>query len=243
MRALIVDNEVHARDELEALLGETGEFTWLGKCANAVEALQAIKAEQPDVVFLDINMPQIDGFQLLSMIDDEIMPDVVFVTAYDEFALKAFEENALDYLLKPVQKERLERTIEKVKRLSPEMNPVRTLQTPPIECIPCIGKNSIKLIDVAEVECVRSGVAGVYVVTARGEFFTELTLKVLENKTPLVRCHRQYLVNVRQIDEIVRQEPAAAVLSMKSGNTVPTSRRFLLKLKDLLGIQHRQVKS
>ena len=244
MRALIVDNEVHAREDLEARLRETGEFSWTGQCSNAIEALQAVKVERPDVLFLDIKMPQLDGFQLLSMLDEEIMPAVVFVTAYDEFALKAFEENALDYLLKPVQPDRLARAIEKLKRFSGEApSPVPAAVTRPIERIPCMGKNSIKLVDVSEVEFVRSGMAGVYVVTARGEFFTELTLKVMESKTELVRCHRQYLVNVREIDEIVRQEPGAVVLTMKSGKSVPTSRRFLLKLKDQLGIQHRQAKT
>jgi two-component system, LytTR family, response regulator len=244
MRALVVDNEVHAREDLEALLRETGEFSWIGECANAIEALQAVKAERPDVLFLDIEMPQIDGFQLLSMLDEEIMPAVVFVTAYDEFALKAFEENALDYLLKPVQADRLGRAIEKLKRFSGDAAPpAAAVMTRPIERIPCMGKNSIKLVDLREVEYVRSGLAGVYVVTARGEFFTELTLKVLESKTDLVRCHRQYLVNVREIDEIARQEPTGVVLAMKSGKSVPTSRRFLLKLKDQLGIQHRQARS
>ncbi len=242
MRALIVDNEVHAREELELLLRETGEFTVVGSCANAIEAIQAIKAEQPDVLFLDIKMPKVDGFQLLSMIDEENMPNVVFVTAYDEFALQAFDENALDYLLKPVQKERLAKAVEKLKRFVSEGQ--RTVyQGPAIERIPCLGSNSIKLVDTAEVEFVRSGIAGVYVVTPKGEFFTELTLKVLENKTNLVRCHKQYLVNVQQIDEIARQEPTVAVLKTKSGKEVPISRRYLLKLKEMLGIQHRKGKA
>ena len=243
MRALVVDNELHAREDLAARLRETGEFTWIGQSANAIEALQAVKAERPDVLFLDIAMPQIDGFQLLSMIDEDILPAVVFVTAYDEFALKAFEENALDYVLKPVQADRLGRAIEKLRRFAVEPPPSPAVMGRPIERIPCMGKNSIKLVDVGDVEFVRSGVAGVYVVTAKGEFFTELTLKVLESKTDLVRCHRQYLVNVKEIDEIVRQDPTGVVLAMKSGKSIPTSRRFLLKLKDQLGIQHRQAKT
>jgi len=99
MSALIVDDEIYSREELEAMLEETGEFTISGKCANALEAIQAIKKEKPDVLFLDVQMPLINGFELLGMIDEKIMPNVVFVTAYDEYALKAFEENALDYLL------------------------------------------------------------------------------------------------------------------------------------------------
>ena len=117
MRALIVDDEVHAREELQALLEETGEFHILGSCANAFEALKAIKRDRPEVLFLDIQMPILSGFELLSMIDEEVMPIVIFVTAYDEYAVKAFEENALDYLLKPLEKERLTKTVHKLKRM------------------------------------------------------------------------------------------------------------------------------
>ena len=169
MRALIVDDEIHAREELEALLQETGEFTVAGKCANALEALQAIKKEKPDVLFLDIQMPVINGFELLSMIDEELMPMVVFVTAYDEYALKAFEENALDYLLKPVEKERLAKTVEKLKKRFAEGRN-RSLRVPISRRYPASMSSKIKLIDMAEVEYVRSGEAGVHVVLRPASF-------------------------------------------------------------------------
>jgi two-component system LytT family response regulator len=235
MRALVVDDELHARNALQALLAKTGELEVVGTCANALEAIQAIKTERPDVLFLDIQMPKVNGFQLLSMIDEEIMPKVVFVTAYDAYAIKAFEENAFDYLLKPVQKDRLTSTIEKLKRYVHEgQRPVYGGQ--PIERIPCTGANSIRLVDLSEVEYVQCGAAGIYVVTPKGEFFTELTMQVLENKSDLVRCHRQFLVNVRQIEEIVRQEARGALLRTKSGREVPVSRRYFAKLKERLGI-------
>ena len=103
IRALIVDDEQMAREELQALLEATGAFELLASCANGFDAVKAINEHRPEVVFLDIEMPVINGFQLLSMVDEERMPQVVFVTAYDEFALKAFEEKTLDYLLKPVR--------------------------------------------------------------------------------------------------------------------------------------------
>ncbi len=155
MRALIVDDEIYAREEMETLLKETGEFIVAGKCANALEAMQAIKQEKPDVLFLDVQMPVINGFELLSMIDAAAMPRVVFVTAYDEYALKAFEENALDYLLKPVEKERLAKTVEKLKkRFAEGGRPV--FAGPEIQKIPCIHSSKIKLINTAEIEYVRS---------------------------------------------------------------------------------------
>jgi two-component system LytT family response regulator len=236
MRAVVVDDEPLAREELEAMLAETGEFTVVGACGNAVQAIRTLKATRPDVLFLDIQMPKLDGMKLLSMIDEEIMPCVVFVTAYDEYAIQAFEKNAIDYLLKPVQPQRLARAVVRLKRFLGEGKRPR-YDSPVIERIPCMGAQSIKLIDTAEVEFVRSSEAGVHVVTSKGEFLTELTLTVLEAKTQhLVRCHKQFLVNIRQIDEIIRQDPTTALLKTRSGKHVPVSRRFLVHLKELLGI-------
>lgn len=232
MRALIVDDELHAREELEALLLETGEFAVVGKCANVVEALREVRKQSPEVLFLDIQMPTVSGFELLSMIDQEIMPHVVFVTAYDEYAVKAFEKDALDYLVKPVERDRLAKTVRKLK----ELNDRPAYVTPEIRNIPCVMTNRIKLIGISEVDYVRSDLAGVYVVSAKGEFFTELTLKVLEEKTNLFRCHKQFLVSLEHVDEILLQENLLAEIKMKSGSRVPVSRRFLKKLKETLGI-------
>ncbi|MGO9117588.1 MAG: two-component system response regulator BtsR [Desulfomonilaceae bacterium] len=235
MRALIVDDEVHAREELQALLEETGEFHIVGNCANAFEALKAIKRDRPEVLFLDIQMPILSGFELVSMIDEEVMPIVIFVTAYDEYAVKAFEENALDYLLKPLEKQRLAKTVHKLKRmLGEETRPA--YEGPEIKRIPCVSSNRIKLIDISDVEYVRSDIAGVYVVCSYGEFYTELTLKVLEARTNLIRCHKQYLANIDRVDEIILHENLLADMQMKSGRSIPFSRRYLKKMKAQLGL-------
>jgi two-component system, LytTR family, response regulator len=234
MRALIVDDELHAREELESLLLETGAFTIAGRCGNAVEAMQAIRKERPDVVFLDIQMPAISGFELLSMLDDDDLPAVVFVTAHDAFALRAFEERALDYLLKPVSRERLAKTVERLRKL-PGADVRRGYPRAEIRRIPCLSARAIKLVDVPDVEFVRSSEAGVYVVTAKAELFTELTLKVLEERAGLVRCHKQFLVNVDQVDQI-SIEDGLAVIRTRSGKDVPVSRRHLPGLKALLDI-------
>lgn len=237
IRAMIVDDEIYARRSLEALLAATEEFEVVSVCANAVEALQSLKVESPDVLFLDVQMPKVNGFQLLGMIDRERVPNVVFVTAFDSFAIKAFDENAIDYLLKPVLRERLDLTVGKLKRFVQEGRPQQLPDSPAIERIPCTGPGCIRLVDIGDVEHVRCGAAGVYVVTPKGEFLTELTMQVLESKTELTRCHRQYLVDVRQIEEIHRPEPRAAVLRMKSGREVPVSRRYFTALKDRLGLR------
>ena len=235
MRAVIVEDEPHAREELERLLAETGQFAVVGRCGDAVEALHVIRAERPDVLFLDIQMPGVSGFELLGMIDDALSPDVVFVTAHEGFAVQAFEESAVDYLLKPVEKERLAKTVEKLRqRRSEGARPAYV--APGITRIPCLAGRSIKLVPVPEVEFVKSSEAGVYVVTPQGEFYTELTLSVLEARANLLRCHKQYLVNIDRIDEISLSDNSLAVIKTKSGNVVPVSRRHLARLRAALGL-------
>jgi two-component system LytT family response regulator len=234
IRALVVDDEPNAREELAALLQETGAVEVVGTCGNAVEAIPAVRRERPDVLFLDVQMPAISGFELLAMLDPDEAPRVVFVTAHDQFAVRAFEENAADYLLKPVERERLARTVERLQRPAAPTGP--GLAPPAIRRIPCQGARSIRLVDVTEVESVRSSEAGVYVITAAGEHFTELTLRVLEERAGLVKCHKQHLVNVERVEEILLGDEDGATLHTRSGRTVPVSRRFLPALKGRLGV-------
>ncbi len=233
IRTLIIDDELHARDELAALLQETGEFELLGTCANAMEAIKAINREHPAVIFLDVNMPVLSGFDLLGMIDEEQMPYVVFVTAYDEYALKAFQEKTLDYLLKPVEPERLEMAVRKIKgALSGGSQ--QSFHAAPLTRIPCVTANRIRLIDLQQIEYVHSDLSGVHVVGGGTESYTELTLKVLEARSPLTRCHRQYLVNPDQIEEITLLEHGLAEIRTRGGSRLPVSRRYLKRLKELL---------
>lgn len=234
IRALIVDDEPLAREELTALLEEVAECEIIARCANAIEAIKCINHQRPDVLFLDIQMPLIDGFELLSMIDKEVMPHVVFVTAYDQHALKAFEEKTLDYLLKPIDKTRLAKTFSKLDDLLRSGVEPR-YETVPIARIPCFSGNRIKLIDPHDVDHVRSDMSGVHIVLPQGEGHSELTLKVLEERTDLIRCHRQYMVNLSQIDEIHLLENGRAELRTRAGHTLPISRRYLKSLKNLLG--------
>ncbi|MEI7706466.1 MAG: two-component system response regulator BtsR [Deltaproteobacteria bacterium] len=232
MRALLVDDEMHAREELAALLRETGAFEIVGACADAVSALQAIRTRRPDVLFLDVQMPVVSGFELLSMIDDADLPRVVFVTAHDEYALRAFEENAADYLLKPVAIERLARTVERL-RVGTGFSDTASQLRQALRRIPCQAGRSIKLVDASEIEFARSSEAGVYVVCARAEYFTELTLRVLEERAGLVRCHKQYLVRIEQVEE-VRLGEGTATLVTRSGREVPVSRRLLPTIREQL---------
>ncbi|KKD61393.1 hypothetical protein RN22_05960 [Grimontia sp. AD028] len=239
LTALVIDDEQFAREELATLLEETGEIEIVGEAPNAIIGLKKINELKPDVVFLDIQMPQITGLELLSMLDPENMPFVVFVTAYDQYAIEAFEENAFDYLLKPVEPSRLTKTVQKLTRTVKKQSAPQNLSAlaPEKLCqIPCSGHNRILLIPIDQVESVYSDISGVHVHTADKTPTTQLTLKTLEEKTPLLRCHRQYLVSVNHISEIKLLENGLAEVITASGFTIPISRRYLKTLKEVIGL-------
>lgn len=235
LKAIIIEDEINARRELEYLLLETGRVEVLQKCANAMDGIKAINSLQPDVIFLDIQLPEISGFEMLSMIENTKMPRVVFVTAYDEFAIEAFENDATDYLLKPVEKERLSKTIEKLGKLVTGKTPQK-LNIAPLTRIPSAVANKVKMIDVDSIQFVHSDETGVFFFDCEKKHFTELTLKVLEEKTTLFRCHKQYLVNLEKIDEVLFEENSAAKIQTSCKHHVPVSRHYLKVLKERLGI-------
>ncbi len=234
IRVLVVDDEPLARQELKSLLQEIGGCEVVACCANGIEALKLLNRETVDLLFLDIQMPLIDGFELLAMVEQSRMPQVVFVTAYDEYALRAFEEKTLDYLLKPVEKARLQKTFTKLEeRIAQAQRP--TFDREPIRQVPCLSGNRVKLIPLTEVEAVRSDQCGVHVLLAGGDYYTELTLKALSESTPLQHCHRQCLVNPDRIAEIQLLEQGLAEITTQSGRLLPVSRRYLKILKESLG--------
>ncbi|USD64827.1 two-component system response regulator BtsR [Vibrio sp. SCSIO 43136] len=237
LTAIIIDDEQLARDELGELLTEIGQLDIIATASNAIEGLKAINCHKPDVVFLDIHMPQISGMELLAMLDPETMPYVVFVTAYDQYAIQAFEENAFDYLLKPVEPKRLEKCIARLLKTHQLKQPIDLTPVTPSELtqVPCSGLNRIVIIALADIEYAYSDISGVHVQTADQSATCQLTLKVLEQKTPLLRCHRQYLINTQAIREIKLLENGLAEIVTQSDHCVPVSRRYLKSLKETLG--------
>ncbi|WP_338558288.1 two-component system response regulator BtsR [Erwinia sp. E_sp_B04_7] len=238
LRIMIVDDEPLARENLRILLQDEQDIDIVGECANAVEAIAAVHRLQPDVLFVDIQMPRINGLEMVSMLDDARRPRIVFLTAFDEYAVKAFEEHAFDYLLKPVAAERLAKTLT---RLRQEQKPQDLSLLPesqqPLQFIPCSGHSRIYLLPMEDVAFVSSRLSGIYVTSAAGnEGITELTLRTLEGRTALLRCHRQYLVNMAHLKEIRLEDNGQAELLLRSGLTVPVSRRYLKPLKKSLGL-------
>lgn len=235
IRTLIIDDEQLACDELVVQLEATGKFDLIGSCANAVEALKLIRRERPELIFLDIEMPVLNGFEMLGMIDTGQMPHVVFVTAYDQYALRAFEERTLDYLLKPIDPERLQKTIAKI-LVNITRGIVPSYPAASLKRIPCQISNRVKLIPPDEIHYVVSDLSGIHVMTAEGSFYTELTLRVMEQRSLLVRCQKQYLVNLNKIDEIIMLDNGQAEIELYRGRKIPVSRRYLRHLKEKLGL-------
>lgn len=237
IRAIIVDDEPHARDELALLIAEHGDFEVIEACENAVEALKAINREKPDVVFLDVQMPRISGMELVGMLDPETMPRIVFVTAHDEYAVAAFEENAFDYLLKPLERARLAKTIARIRdTCDGRAMPVGSF-LPALTQIPCFTGNRIRLVRLEDVEYVYSDLAGVHVVTAEADTLTDMTLTALENRSDLVRCHRQCLVRLANAREIRLLDNGLGEITTRSGKTVGVSRRHLRELRERIGLR------
>ncbi|MBV7299191.1 two-component system response regulator BtsR [Enterovibrio paralichthyis] len=238
LTALVIDDEQFAREELATLLEETGDISVIGEAPNAILGLKKINELKPDVVFLDIQMPQVSGLELLSMLDPDNIPFVVFVTAFDHYAIQAFEENAFDYLLKPVEPARLNKAVKKLKRMVDKHTVQNLAPVAPetLSQIPCTGHNRIVLLPIESVEGVYSDLSGVHVHTADKTATTQLTLKTLEEKTPLLRCHRQYLVSIHHIREIKLLENGLAEVITTSNFTLPISRRYLKTLKEIIGL-------
>ncbi|VEC63478.1 two-component response-regulatory protein YehT [Escherichia coli] len=161
-----------------------------------------------------------------------------FLTAFDEYAIKAFEEHAFDYLLKPIDEARLEKTLARLRqeRSKQDVSLLPENQQA-LKFIPCTGHSRIYLLQMKDVAFVSSRMSGVYVTSHEGkEGFTELTLRTLESRTPLLRCHRQYLVNLAHLQEIRLEDNGQAELILRNGLTVPVSRRYLKSLKEAIGL-------
>ena len=215
IRVVVVDDEDLARKRLAKMLGAyAGEIEIVGEAANGPEAVAVIASLSPDVVFLDVQMPGFDGFEVVRRLTAK--PFIVFATAYNEYALKAFEENSVDYLLKPVEHKRLEKTVEKLRRLfgasSLRMNEniarmLSRLAAPPLRRMKVSLGDRIILVDLADIAYFEAKQKYTFLHTADREYMIGETLAELEGKldgAAFVRIHRAYIVNLGFVRELVR---------------------------------------
>jgi len=241
VRALVVDDEPRARQFLEKLLGEHDEIEVVGVAKSGAEALSQVQRLKPDVAFLDIHMPDLSGLEVARQLVRAGPPVVVFVTAYDRYAVEAFEVAALDYLLKPIRRERLAEAVRRVVAEARGTGPgerARTLaraletpalqrQIPPLARLPVRHRREIKLLDLDQVPIIFSRDRLVLARADTHEYLVDYTLQDLEQRLPegqFVRVHRAALVNVAAI-ESYGGENGVLVLRLKDGMRVEASER------------------
>lgn len=246
MKCLIIDDEPLARSIVAEYLQQYPELEVAQECGDGFEGIKAIHHHHPDLIFLDIQMPKINGFEMLELVEKQ--PGVIFTTAYDEYALKAFEANAVDYLLKPFSQERFDAALKKwlekrnastAGNMVAELNEVPAKQ--PEEQLRIVVKagNDIRIIPVKDVLYLEAYDDYVKIHTPDGLFLKKKTMsyyeRVLDAKQ-FVRVHRSYIIPLAQLTRIEPLEKDTHIALLKNGVRVPLSRSGYSRLRTVLGI-------
>ena len=258
LRAVIVDDEELARVLLKEQLLTAGGVEVVAECANGFEAVKAVGELQPDLLFLDIQMPKLDGFEVLELIDPP--PAVIFVTAYDQYALKAFDANAVDYLLKPFAEDRLAAALEKARALAGmgqegghdvELREQASLREQaarvaaaarppdrPLERIVVKDGSKVHIIPIAKLDRAEAQDDYVALHSQGKAYLKQQTISSLAEQLPgkqFVRIHRSHIVNVDRIDRIEPYTKDSRVVVLRDGSQLPVSRSGYGNLRALLG--------
>lgn len=246
MKIVIIDDEPLARSIVKEYLAAYPTFEITAECNNGFEGVKAIQQYNPDLVFLDIQMPKINGFEMLELLDEP--PAVIFTTAFDEYAMRAFETHAVDYLLKPFSKERFDKAVQKflgqysnISRQQPDKALLETAAANPDQSNRVVVKdgNKIKIIPIAQIQYFEAADDYVKIITAEGSFLKNKTMASFEKLLPaqlFVRVHRSYIVNVQLISRIDAHEKESHIIQLITGAKLPVSKSGYIKLKEVLGI-------
>ncbi len=246
IKTVIIDDEPLARSIVKEYLQDDTDIEVMQECGDGFEGLKAIIQHKPDIIFLDIQMPKITGFEMLELIDFPV--SVVFTTAFDEYAIKAFEAHAIDYLLKPFSKERFNKALKKWKEqhanTEPKQNTAALLentQKQPEEQNRVVVKNgnNIKIIPINDIHYIEAYDDYVKIFTKDGYSLKKKTMNYFEqslNADQFVRVHRSYIVQVQQITKIEALEKDSHIALLKTGVKVPLSKTGYTKLKLVLGL-------
>ncbi|SDS26232.1 two component transcriptional regulator, LytTR family [Mucilaginibacter mallensis] len=246
-RALVIDDEPLARMVvLEYLQAFNDQIEVMQECNDGFEGLKAIHQYQPDLIFLDVQMPKINGFEMLELVENQ--PSVIFTTAFDEYAIKAFEAHAVDYLLKPFSKDRFNKAVEKYLAQSPSVKPAKQTE----ELLEAVSQSpaqherivvktgtKVKIIPVSDVIYLQADDDYVSVFTQEGSYLKNKTMNFFEQTLDpryFVRVHRSYMVAIQQITRIDPYEKDSHLAILKSGAKIPVSKTGYVKLKQVLGI-------
>ena len=235
---MIVDDEAPARSELRFLLEETGRIDTIVEAASAREAVERMMEVRADVLFLDIHMPKTSGMQLAEALHKlKNPPAVIFVTAYSEYALEAFDVNAVDYLMKPVESDRLNQALDKVSvRAKPQPTSKST-----VERIPVVKSGRKVLVPIDQIRYIEAKDDYSCIYTDSDRYLSTISLAQLENKLSphgFFRVHRGYIVNLEYVEDV--ETVASGILQLGingiEGKKISVSRRRVVQLKRALGI-------
>jgi len=240
MKVLIVDDESLARELVRNYLKEISDIEIAGECSNGFEALKAVQDLQPDLLFLDIQMPKINGFELLEVLDPR--PEIIFCTAYDQYAIKAFEMNAIDYLLKPFSRERLLKAVEKAKERigAPSRSSIEKLQqdiddSPRLlERIVTRLGTKVTVIPVDRIHYLEAADDYVMIHSELGNHLKEKTMKYFEAHLPqdqFIRVHRSYIVNISEIKSLELYSKDSYLAVIKNGDKLKVSAEGYRRLR------------
>ena len=245
MKAIIIDDEFLARSMIKEYLCNFPEIEVVAECCDGYEGIKAIQLVQPDLIFLDIQMPKINGFEMLELLDHP--PAVIFTTAFEEYAIKAFETHAIDYLLKPFSKERFGKAIQKwrlqnqPKQLEVTHKLLDSSGKNPIQQSRVVVKENdkIKIIPIHLIQYLEAADDYVKIYTAEGVFLKNKTMGYYEESLEslnFIRIHRSYIVNIQLITRIDAYEKESHLVVLSVGVKLPVSKSGYAKLKQALGI-------
>ena len=241
MKTIIIDDEPLARMMVKEYLQSYPHISVVEECNDGFEGMKAIQQHQPDLIFLDIQMPKINGFEMLELIDNP--PQVIFTTAFEEYAIKAFDAHAADYLLKPFSKERFDKAMQKLtqQRTNDTQAVVETALQATVQSNRIVVKDNgkIKIIPVSQVQWLEAADDYVKIITAEGNFLKKKTMQYFDDSLPpqeFIRIHRSYIINAQLITRIDPHEKDSHLVLLTTGVRLPVSKAGYAKLKEVLGI-------
>ena len=241
MKAIIIDDEPLARMMVKEYLQAYPEVTVVDECNDGFEGVKAIQLHQPDLIFLDIQMPKINGFEMLELIDNP--PKVIFTTAFEEYAIKAFDAHAADYLLKPFSKERFDKAMQKLQQQpgghTGELVNTALQSGQKNNRIVVKDNGKIKIIPIAQLQYLEAADDYVKIFTADGFYLKKKTMQYFEESLPaqeFIRIHRSYIINAQLITRIDLHEKDSHLVLLTTGVRLPVSKAGYFKLKEVLGL-------
>jgi two-component system LytT family response regulator len=245
LRIVIVDDEPPARARLRRLLKAHDDVAVVAECGDGATAVQVIEAESPDLVLLDVQMPELDGFEVLRTLDVPKLPEIIFITAFDKYAVRAFEVHALDYVVKPVEQDRFDRALVRARQhLSEQREGIAGLlrdlarERAYLTRLPVRSEGRIKVIDLAEVDWL--GAADNYVTIHAGsrEYLVRDTIAAVERQldpAQFVRVHRSTIVRIDRIAELVPDLHGDFRIRLKNGAELALSRTYRARVEGQFG--------